>query len=329
MKQVVLETPIHPDGIKVLDGQVEIVGPLPDQGQVLQALRDGAQALIVSMALKVTDAIMAAAPGLEVVGRPGIGVDSVDIDAATRHGVMVVNTPDGPTESTAEHAVALLLALAKRIQLGDTDIRQAGFANRGSHVGVEVFGKTLGLVGLGRIGKRVAEICALGLKMRVLGYDPYVSPQQVADLGVEMVSDLDTIIREADFLSLHTPLVPETEGLIGARELAMMKPTAFLINVARGPIVDEDALLETLRAGRIAGAGLDVYKEEPLPFPHPLLELENVVVTPHIASATTDGRRRMGTAVAEQVLIALQGEQPPFLVNPEVWAKRRALTGQR
>ncbi len=318
MKKVLLETPIHPDGVRLLTGQVEVVGPIPDHARVIELLRGGMHGLITSSALPVTAELMASAPLLEAVGRPGVGVDNVDLAGATAAGVIAVYTPDAPTESTAEHAVALMLALAKQVRHGDLTIRAAGFKHRRDYVGVELLGKILGVVGLGRIGRRVAEICGKGLGMRVLGYDPYLAPEQVRALGAEPCPDLDAVVREADFLTVHTPLVAQTRGLIGARELALMKPTAYLINVARGPIVDEQALLETLRAGRIAGAGLDVFDVEPIPYPHPLLELDNVVLTPHLASFTEDGNRKMGIGVAEQMLKALRGERPDFVANPEV-----------
>ena len=321
MKKVLLETPIHRDGLSLLADQVEVIGPIPDHAKVIEILRSGTHGLITSSALPVTRELMASAPLLEAVGRPGVGVDNVDLAGATDLGVLALYTPDAPTESTAEHAVALMLALAKQVRHGDLTIRAAGFKHRRQYVGVELLGKTLGVVGLGRIGRRVAEICGKGLGMRVLGFDPYLSAAQAQALGVEPCGDLDRVIREADFLTVHTPLTEQTRGLIGARELALMKPTAYFINVARGPIVDEQALLETLRAGRIAGAGLDVFDVEPIPFPHPLLELDNVVVTPHLASFTEDGTRKMGVGIADQMLKALRGERPDFVANPEVLAR--------
>ncbi|NLS77230.1 MAG: hydroxyacid dehydrogenase [Chloroflexi bacterium] len=321
MKKLLLETGIHRDGLSLLAGQVEVIGPIPDHAKVREILRGGVHGLITSSALPVTEELMASAPLLEAVGRPGVGVDNVDLAGATNQGVLVVYTPDAPTESTAEHAVALMLALAKQVRPGDITIRAAGFKHRREYVGVELLGKTLGVVGLGRIGRRVAEICGKGLGMRVLAFDPYLTAAQAQALGVEPRAELESVVREADFLTVHTPLTEGTRGLIGARELALMKPTAYLINVARGPIVDEGALLETLRARRIAGAGLDVFDVEPIPFPHPLLELDNVVLTPHLASFTEDGNRKMGVGVAEQMLKALAGERPDFLANPPVWAR--------
>jgi D-3-phosphoglycerate dehydrogenase len=322
LKKVLLECKIHQDGVDLLtesDIVAEVIGPVPDHDRVQEILGDGADALITSSALQVTEAVMAASPQLQVVGRPGVGVDNIDLAGASRQGVVAVYTPDAPTESTAEHTVALLLAVAKRIRIGDKVIRESGFKERRTYVGTEVLGKTLGIVGLGRIGSRVAEICSQGLGMRLIGYDPYVSPAQGTTMNVQVYDNLADVLREADFLTIHTPLNNDTRGLLGAEELALLKPTAYLINASRGPIIDEDALLEVLREGRIAGAGLDVYDVEPIPYPHPLLELENVVLTPHIASFTEDGLRKMGVIVAQQVLMALSGERPQFVANPNVW----------
>jgi len=319
-KKVILETRIHPDGLQLLATATDavVIGPLPNHTEVIQQLRNGAHGLITSSALRITEELLASAPALEVVGRPGVGVDNIDLPGATAQGVIAVYTPSGPTESTAEHAVALLMALAKQVCWGDHAIRESGFAKRRALIGTEVLGKTLAIVGLGRIGRRVAEICGQGLHMHVIAHDPYVAAGVAAELGVELRRDLHSVLREADFVSLHTPLVPQTRGLIGAAELALLKPTAYLINTSRGPVVDEEALIEVLREGRIAGAGLDVFATEPIPFPHPLLELDNVVVTPHIASSTDDGLRKMGVMVVQEVLSVLRGEKPRYVANPEV-----------
>jgi phosphoglycerate dehydrogenase-like enzyme len=167
----------------------------------------------------------------------------------------------------------------------------------------------------------VAEICSRGLRMKVIVYDPYITQEQAAACGAQLVSDLPGLLRESDFVTIHSPLNASTRGMIGAKELALLKPTAYLINTSRGPVVDEDALLAALRAKQIAGAGIDVYKQEPIPFPHPLLELPNVVVTPHIASATQNGMWKMGVVVAEEMLAALRGDKPRFIANPQVWGR--------
>lgn len=324
MKKVILEAAIHPDGLARLQKEVEVIPPPANHEELAKIMQaQAAEGLITSSALKVTAPFLASVPALQVVGRPGVGVDNVDLAAATAAGVVAVYTPDAPTESTAEHAIALLLALAKQVRNGDQIIRASGFRDRRAYVGTEVMGKTLSILGLGRIGRRVAEIAHAGLKMRCLAYDPYVKSEDATALGIELSDNLEQVLAEADFLTIHTPLLPATRGMIGADELALLKPTAYLINVARGPIVDETALLNTLRAGRIAGAGLDVFAIEPIPYPHPLLQLENVILTPHIASFTDDGLRKMGVTVAEQVLAVLRGEQPAFVANLDIWQHAR------
>jgi D-3-phosphoglycerate dehydrogenase len=265
-----------------------------------------------------------AGQSLKVIARHGIGVDNVDLAAATERGILVVNTPDAPTESTAEHAVALLLALAKQVVAGDRNLR--GTANISHHrlQGTEVRGRTLGVVGFGRIGRRVAEICKQGLQMRVIAFDPYITPGQAEAMGVEAIDSLETLLDHADFLSLHPALSPETRHLISRPELRRMKPTAFLINVSRGPVVDEVALIEALESGQLAGAAMDVFDPEPPAPDNPLFRLPNVVATPHISSFTDLGRQAMSLGAVEQTLQVLRGERPPFLVNPEAWPGRAA-----
>ncbi len=258
---------------------------------------------------------------LQVIARHGVGVDNVDIPAATARGILVTNTPDAPTESTAEHAVALLLAIAKRVVKGDMSLRGAHIPHARLQ-GTEVRGRVLGVVGLGRIGRRVAEICGHGLQMRVIAYDPYVDPAQATILGVELVASLEALLAQADFVTLHPALTPETRHLIGQPELERMKPGAYLINVSRGPVVDELALTRALETGHLAGAALDVFDPEPPSPENPLFHMTNVVATPHIASFTDLGVQAMSMGAVEQVLQVLRGERPTFLVNPEVWPGR-------
>jgi D-3-phosphoglycerate dehydrogenase len=263
-------------------------------------------------------------PNLKLIANPGIGLDTVDIPAATERGILVINTPDAPTESTAEHTVALLLAVAKRVIVGDMQLRGADIP-RSQMRGTEVKERILGVVGYGRIGRRVAEICALGLKMQVLDYDPLLTGLLPTPTGVEMITDLDTLLSQADFVSLHTPLTPETWHLIGERELRLMKPGSYLINASRGPVVDEAMLIRALEEGHLAGAGLDVFDPEPPQPANPLLRMLNVVVTPHIASSTDRGLAGMLNGATDQILQVLRGEHPPFLVNPEAWPGRVGL----
>ncbi len=262
-------------------------------------------------------------PRLRIVARTGIGIDRINVPNATERGILVINTPDGPTESTAEHAIALMLSLTKRVAAGDRTLR-SGQGWRLPPQGLEAFGATLGLVGLGRIGGRVAEI-ARALGMRVLAFDPLVAPARAAALGVELAESLDQLLASADVVSLHCPAIPETYHLMNAAALAKMRPGSYLINVARGAVVDEDALADALRSGHLAGAGLDVFDPEPARADHPLFSLPNTVCTPHIASFTAASVLRMQVMACEQVAAALRGDQPTNLVNREVWEHRRRI----
>jgi len=255
---------------------------------------------------------------LKIVANVAVGYDNIDVAAATDLGIMVTNTPGVLTETTADFAWTLLMATARRVCEGDAYFRAGKFKGWGIMLllGGDIHDATLGLVGFGRIGQAMARR-ARGFNMNVLYYDPVVEAADVAaQLGAREV-DLDTLLRESDFVSVHTPLTPETRHLIGARELKTMKPTAYLINTARGPVVDEVALVEALRSNTIAGAGLDVFENEPEPAPG-LTELNNAIVTPHIASASVATRTRMATVAAENVIAASKGERPPTLLNAEV-----------
>ncbi|MGL4651803.1 MAG: hydroxyacid dehydrogenase, partial [Caldilineaceae bacterium] len=241
-----------------------------------------AKAILASSLVKYSGALMDACPQLRIIARTGIGVDNVDLAAATARGVIVTNTPDGPTESTAEHTVAMLLSLAKRLPQGAANLAAGKWGPRtGPLLGTEVRGKTLGLVGLGRIGKRVAEICRLAFSMRVLAYDPMVTIEQAAALGVELVT-LETVLAESDFVSLHAPAIAETHKLMNAERLAAMRSGSYLLNMARGSLVDEGALLAALESGHLAGAGLDVFDPEPPAQNSGLRAHSAVIATPHM-----------------------------------------------
>jgi D-3-phosphoglycerate dehydrogenase / 2-oxoglutarate reductase len=264
-------------------------------------------------------------PSLKLVAKPGIGVDNVDIPAATARGVLVLNTPDAPTESTAEHAVALLMAVAKRVMVGDMFLRTDRTIPRQEMMGTELLGRTLGVIGYGRIGRRVAEICALGLRMNVLVYDPYITGGVATPERVTLVQDRDELLRQSQFVTIHVPLTPDTHHYIGEREMRLMAPGSYLINASRGPVVDEAALIRLLQEGHFAAVGLDVFDPEPPHPDNPLLKMRNVVVTPHIASSTDRGIYAMMHGVADQVIQVLRGERPPYLLNPEVWPGRVAV----
>jgi D-3-phosphoglycerate dehydrogenase / 2-oxoglutarate reductase len=281
-----------------------------DRARLLPALAD-ADAVIIRSATRMDEEALAHAPNLRVVARAGVGLDNVDVDAATKAGVMVVNAPTSNIVSAAEHAVALLLALARNLPQANASLR-AGEWKRSAFTGVELESKVAGLLGLGRIGALVAvRLVALG--MRVIAYDPYVPTARAAQLGVRLVG-LEELLAEADFVSVHLPKNAETAGLIGDAELRRMKPGARLVNAARGGLVDEHALALALKEGRLAGAALDVYATEPCT-DSPLFSFDNVIATPHLGASTHEAQEKAGTQVARSVRLALAGEFVPDAVN--------------
>ncbi|MGH7860476.1 MAG: phosphoglycerate dehydrogenase [Candidatus Binatia bacterium] len=280
-------------------------------------------ALVVRSGTRVTAEIIEAGARLKVIGRAGIGVDNIDVEAATKRGIVVMNTPGGNNVTTAEHTVTLLLALARNIPQASASLR-AGKWERGKFTGVEVSNKTLGIVGIGNIGSVVAER-AQGLKMKVIACDPYISAEAAARLGIELVT-LEDLFTRADFVSVHTPLTPETRGLIGAEELARMKRGVRLVNCARGGIIDEQALADAVRSGHVAGAALDVFTEEPPPKDHPLFGLDAVIATPHLGASTDEAQINVAIAIAEQVADFLRGGEVRAAVNfPNISADRVAV----
>jgi D-3-phosphoglycerate dehydrogenase len=284
-----------------------------------------ADAIIVEGATFVTGEVMdRVGPHLRVIARPGIGVDRVDLEAATERGILVVNAPDGPTESTAEHAIALMLALCKQVMVGDRVLRSGRPFPRliEMPLGFEVSDAVLGLIGLGRIGSRVAAI-AKALGMRVLAFDPYIPPERVGVLDVELVPTLAELLPRAQIVSIHSPATPATRHMLNAETLKLMPKGSYLINVARGALVDEAALLDALRSGHLAGAAVDVYDPEPTVANHPLFSLPNTICTPHIAAYTTAAVLRMQVTACQQIASALRGERPMHLVNAAVWGHRR------
>ncbi|WP_151081627.1 phosphoglycerate dehydrogenase [Nocardioides cynanchi] len=281
-----------------------------DRAELLAAIPD-VDAILVRSATKVDAEALGAALRLKVVARAGVGLDNVDVKAATQSGVMVVNAPTSNIVSAAELAVALLLAAARHLSPAHAALR-SGEWKRSKYTGIELYEKTVGIVGLGRIGVLVAQrLAAFG--MSVIAYDPYVQAGRAAQMGVRLV-DLDTLLAESDFISVHLPKTPETVGLIGADELAKAKSSLVLVNAARGGIVDENALYAALKEGRIAAAGVDVYAKEPCT-DSPLFELENVVATPHLGASTDEAQEKAGIAVAKSVRLALSGELVPDAVN--------------
>jgi D-3-phosphoglycerate dehydrogenase len=281
-----------------------------DRAALLPALA-GADAVIVRSATRIDAEALAQAPNLRVVARAGVGLDNVDVEAATRAGVMVVNAPSSNTVSAAEHAVGLLLAVARNVPQAMASLK-AGEWQRSRFTGAELYGKVAGILGLGRIGELVAQRLA-AFCLQVIAYDPYVPTARAAQLGVRLVG-LEDLLAEADFISVHLPKTAETSGLIGERELRLVKPGVLIVNAARGGIVDENALALALKDGRVGGAGIDVFATEP-PADSPLLAFPNVVVTPHLGASTHEAQEKAGTQVARSVRLALSGEFVPDAVN--------------
>ncbi|MDQ3954897.1 MAG: phosphoglycerate dehydrogenase [Actinomycetota bacterium] len=302
-------------GVQALEEHAEVdvcTGLAPEE---LRAIIAGYDALVIRSATQVDAALLERAESLKVVGRAGIGLDNVDVDAATRQGIMVVNAPQSNVLSAAEHTVALLLAQARNIPQAHAAL-VSGTWNRERWQGVELHGKTLGIVGLGRVGTLVAQR-ANAFGMRLIAYDPYLAVGRAAQMGVQMVETVADVCRRADFLTIHLPKTPETMGIIGRAELAYARQGLRIINTARGGLIDEDALVEALRDGRVAGAAVDVFVDEPVTS-HPLFGVEGVVVTPHLGASTAEAQDKAGTDIAEQVGLALKGEFVPYAVNLEV-----------
>jgi D-3-phosphoglycerate dehydrogenase / 2-oxoglutarate reductase len=263
--------------------------------------------------------LLARCPNLVVLSTNGAGFDTVNLADATAAGIAVVNQAGGNKEGVAEHVMAMMLSLSKRIMLTDHQMRRGGTYNRRDFMGDDLLGRTIGIIGLGNVGSRVAELCRGLFQMRVLAYDPYLTAEQIAARGGEKVAVLDDLLRQADYVSINCPHTAETRGMVGAREYALMQPHAYFITTARGGIHDEAALAVALTEGRIAGAGLDVWEDEPPPSEHPLLHFDNVLVSPHTAGITRQSRYNIAKIAAEQMIDILDGKRPPRLLNPEVW----------
>jgi D-3-phosphoglycerate dehydrogenase / 2-oxoglutarate reductase len=295
-----------------------------DAESALEEIIGGYDAIVVRSATQLTADLIERADRLKVIGRAGVGVDNVDVDAATRRGIIVANAPESTVVSAAEHTIGLLVALARNIPQAHAALKQ-GRWERTAYAGTELSGKTLGVLGFGRIGQQVARR-ALGLGMRVVAYDPYVTAERFRELGAERLESPDDVYTVADFLTLHLPLTAETRGSIGAAAFSAMRPGVRIVNAARGELLDEEALIEALRSDRVAGAALDVFSSEP--YTGPLLELDNIVVTPHLAASTGEVQDRAGVIVAEQVAAALEGGLVANAVNiPVVGAEDLEVLG--
>lgn len=323
-KKVILVQPIHRSGVELLEREVEVLQASDPCVETVCREIKGVHGAIVRTA-SFTREIIESADKLEVIGRHGVGVDNIDIEAASQRGIPVVYTPNATTLSVAEHTIAFILALCKRLCISDRATREGNFRIREEFAALDLDGKTLGIVGAGRIGSALAKRCRTAFNMEVVAYDPYLSLERAEQIAVDLCDNLAKLLRESDFVSIHTPLTAETKGLIGQKELQTMKPTAFLINVARGGIVDEKALARALSEKWIAGAATDVFSREPPEINNPLLGAENVIVSPHMASLTRECVIRMATGVAQGVLDVLKGEEPVDMANIDLLRKKKRL----
>ncbi len=325
MHKVLLSEPIEEAGTRVLAGKVDVVvSPDASSASVGSLLRE-ADALIVRTATQVTRPMIEAARRLKVISRTGGGLNNVDVQAATDCGVVVAGVKGPQDRYVAEHAITLMSALAKQLPYLDGQIRKGNFKSRFEYRPMGLAGKRLGLVGLGRIGKIVASIAQV-LGMQVSAYDPYLSAEAAAAAGIRLEKELEAVLRDADFVSLHVPATAETNGFFNRERFRAMKRGAFLINTARGEILQEAALVEALREGRIAGAGLDVLEKEPPAADNPLLAMDNVILTPHTAALTKDAVALLAEGAALNVLAVLGGQAPSFSGN---WDEVKDRVGRR
>jgi len=316
---VVLAGAIHPDGRALLEKEARVVVCEDETEAGLVKAAAEAQGILFRIRPPCTESLMGACQKLKVIGRHGVGLDTVDIPAATRLGVAVVHAPGSNSQAVAEHALMLMLVAVKRTLVIDKQMRGGDWsAGRGGNT--ELAGKTLGIVGVGNIGRRVAKFAG-AIGMRVLAYDKYVPDDEVRRRGAEPVKSLEALLPQVDVLTCHTPLTRETEHMINEKTLGLMKPGAIFVNTSRGPVQDERALFEALSRGKLAAAGLDVWEEEPTSGDNPILNLESVVCSPHMAGVTREANRQMAMQVSGEMLRVLRGERPEVLVNPDVWPR--------
>ncbi|MDR0877875.1 MAG: hydroxyacid dehydrogenase, partial [Treponema sp.] len=312
MTKILFSQEIHPDGRKILEGKFDISLPADTSQEALERAVKDVEGIVLRTVSSVTKEVIDAAPKLKIISRTGAGVDNVDIAAANARKILVCNAPLANNLSVAEHAIALIFSVAKDLSVMDTAVRNVEWKARNSGKPVELEGKTLGIVGMGHIGSIVAKKCKLGLGMNILAYDPYVA-DKYAGQGYVFADTLEKLFAEADFVTLHCPNIPETKGMITRQLLFSMKPGAWIVNCARGGVVDETALYDILSQKKIAGAALDVFSVEPPPADCPLLSLGNVIVSPHSAALTQEAAIRMSTEAAAAVLDFFSGKRPKYV----------------
>ncbi len=316
MRKVLVAQKIPEEAIDILKETTEVVFSKEGDIEGFKDLLKGAVAVILGSSIKFTSDLMELALELKVISRTGAGVNDVDIDAATKKGIMVLNTPEANSVTVAEHTVALMLAISKQLLYLDSELRKGNFKTvRRLYLPVDINGKTLGLIGCGRIARLVAKKCINAFGMKIIGYDPYIDSRLD---GIEIVKKIEKIFKRSDFISLHIPFNDGTKGLVNKSLLSLMKPTAYLINTARGGLVDEEALYEKLKNKEISGAAFDVFKSEPPEATNKLLELSNIILTPHSAALTKECTVRVAVEAVTGVLDYLKGKTPKFVFNKEV-----------
>lgn len=321
MNKIVISHPLYKDGMEMLEGKAELIIPNDgDSDRIIDSLRD-ADAYILRIG-KIDRKAIEQCPKLKVITRPGVGYDSVDVQAATERGIPVVLAPSANARAVAEHTVSMLFACSKNLVESVVETRKGNFNIRNRYAAVDVYNKMIVLLGFGNIGRLVAKMCS-GLDMKIGVYDPYVKRDAIEAMGYTYFDTLKDAMAAGDYVSLHMPSLPSTRGMIAAEQFAAMKPTAFFLNAARGDVVDETAMIRALENGQIAGAGLDVLVEEPMPAEHPLMKLTNVVITPHMAAQTQETVSKLVTLAAEGTLAVLNGEKWPHVANPEVYEHPR------
>jgi D-3-phosphoglycerate dehydrogenase len=332
MKRILLVEHIHPAGEALLQSQAQIVQPHPQSAAGILGIIGPCDGLVVRNT-KITRQILEAAPRLRMIGRHGVGYDTIDVEAASEMNIPVVYTPAANTESVAEIALGFIICLGRKLvqahgamqseQLLSDSFTLSVMSQKRGLASADLRGKVLGVIGVGRIGSSLSRKAIAAFQMRVLGYDPYVDASTLAGYGVQKVDKLEDMLPQCDFVTLHCPGGAETRHMINEHTLSLMKPGVYLLNTARGTVIHEVALIQALQTGRIAGAAMDVYDPEPPRAGNPLLHMDNVIVTPHYCAMTEESLYNMATMVAHGVLDGLNGKRPEYLVNPEVWERRR------
>lgn len=317
MNKIVISHPLYKDGMDILEGKAELI--VPNNGnsdEIIDQLKT-ADAFILRIG-KIDRKAIEQCPNLKVITRPGVGYDNVDAAAATERGIPVVLCPSANARAVAEHTMSMMFAVSKNTVESVNETKKGNFNIRNKYIAVDMLDKTVTVLGFGNIGRLVAKMCA-GFDMKVVVYDPFVKQETVESFGYEYRADMLEAISMGDYVTLHMPSMPETKGLISEKQFAAMKPTAFFLNAARGDIVDEAVMVDYLKNKKIAGAGLDVIIAEPMPADHPLMALDNVVITPHMAAQTKETVSKIVTMAAEGTLAVLNGEKWPHVANPEVY----------